>query len=161
MGADTIILAVGKWKRLHCMFPAGQGKVGRSLISPLCCFWPALPFTSEVSSAPGHCWCSAESPWWLRGTVVNEGVQHLVEDTAVTFTTLMGLVFLSAPLQAASAFGGRHLQMWKAVQQACFSHGKSNFWENVIFHGKSTLSRAIPTSPTQKTFWCLWECFFY
>lgn len=151
MGTDTIIAAVGKWMR-HCMLPAGQGKVRRGLISLLCCFWPELPFMSDVLFVPGHCRCAAESPWWPRTTAVNEGVQHLEEDTPVPFTTLVSSAFLSVTLQAAAAFGGRHLQMWKAVQQASFSHGKSNFWENMIFHGKSTLSRVISASPTQETF---------
>lgn len=47
--------------------PAGPGKVRRGLISPLCCFWPALPFVSEVLSAPGPCCCSAASLWWPGG----------------------------------------------------------------------------------------------
>lgn len=101
-----------------------------------------------------------QSQWRPGRTAVNEGVQHLVEDTTVPFTMLVGSAFPSVPLQAAAAFGGRHVQTWKSDQQACFSHGKSNFWENEIFHGKSTLSRVIPASPTQKTFWCLWEYFF-
>lgn len=150
MGTDTIIWAGGEWKR-HRVFPAGQGKVGRSLVSLLCCFWLTLPFLSEVLSVPGHCWCSAESPGWPRRTAGDKGVQHFGEDTALPFTTLVGSAFLSVPLQAAAAFGGRRLQTRKAVRQGCFSHGKSNFGENVIFHGKSTLSRVIPARPTQKT----------
>lgn len=52
---------------------------------------------------------------------VNEGVQHLAEDTAMHFGTLVGSTFLSDFLQAAAVSGGkyRHAKI--------FSHGKSNF----------------------------------
>lgn len=74
---------------------------------------------------------------------------------------LVGSSFLSVPLQAAAAFRDGHLQTWKAVQQASFSHGKSNFWENMTFHGKSTLSRAISSGLPKSLFNVFKNTFFF
>lgn len=60
--------------------PAGLGKVSRGLISPLCCFWPALPFVSHVLSAPGHCCCSA-------GSLRQPGGQGSMEESGTWWKT--------------------------------------------------------------------------
>lgn len=161
MGTDAITLAMGKWKQ-HCMFPAGQGKVRRGLTSLRCCFWPALPLMSEVSSAPGCCWCSTESPRWPRRVAVNEGVQHLVEDTAVPFTTLVGLAFLSVPLQAAAAFRGRHLRTCKAVQQAwLFPIGNQIFLRKCDLPWKIYTFQSNPSKTNPKDFFISLRILFF
>lgn len=135
------------------MLSAGQAIVTRGLI------FPALLLASIITYEWSH-WCldsagAPQAPCWPMRVAVNEGVQHLAEDTAMHFGTLVGSTFLSDFLQAAAVSGGkyRHAKI--------FSHGKSNFWENVIFHGKSSLFfRVISGSPSQKTFCCLWEYLF-
>lgn len=94
MGTDTIILAVGKWKR-HCVFLPSQARSAEDSSPPfaasgqhsigepsLVCTWPLL-LLFRLPATAGR-------------TGFRGGVQHLVEDTTVPLT--MGSAFLSAPL---------------------------------------------------------------
>lgn len=117
---------------------------------------PHLP-TLLLLASTAICEPSVVCPWPLlllcsltvvaRRTGTNEGVQHLVEDTSVPLTVLTGSTFLSVPLQA--AFRGKHLEMWKAVQQACFFE---KFLRKCYFLGKIWIFQSNPSKTKPKDF---------
>lgn len=93
-----------------------------------------------------------QASYWPMRVAVNEGVQHLAEDTAMHFATLVSSTFLSGFLQAAAASGGKY-RYGKLFTKALLR--KCDFpWKIYSF------SRVISVRPSQKTFCCLREYIF-
>lgn len=128
------------------MLSAGQAIVTRGLI------FPALLLASIIIYEWSHsCLDSAgapQAPCWPMRVAVNEGVQHLAEDTAMHFGTLVGSTFFSGFLQAAAASGGKY-RHGMLFTKPLFSweikfFRKCDFPWKIYFFFQSNLSKSKP-----------------